>query len=411
MSNRLFIKNIADLFSRNITTVENTISQEKQDYILNVNEEEYINHLSQSVEFDIPTLDWDNVSADSYEKEFTEYGDWGRYREEQYKVKRQVFCYYIPVVGDKNLLYYRQANTFKIGGYAPEGTFKDGCLIIEFIQRGADISTIKSQYEEANREIKASHNRLLYDIEEHHKAIKGHVRTKFNERKQNLLHQINQLSSLGVPIRKSNAPGTFSIPKPQLRKKIEIKKPIVTEKGFKPEPALTDDDYIGILKHIDDCGKNFERMPSTYKGKGEEDLRDHILFVLDPNFEMGSATGETFNKNGKTDIMLNYNGQAVFIAECKYWTGEKGFLETIDQLLGYLTWRNSKASVIMFVKENDFSSIIQKAVEATKKHSNYLGEIGKSNESWFNFRLHLNGDTNREVKLAIQLYHLPKNNI
>lgn len=95
-------------------------------------------------------------------------------------------------------------------------------------------------------------------------------------------------------------------------------------------------------------------MPSIYKDKGEEDLRDHIIMTLDPNFEYGSVTGETFNKTGKTDIQLRHDSSVVFIAECKFWTGEKGFLRTIDQLLNYLTWRDTKTSVIMFVRQKDF---------------------------------------------------------
>lgn len=64
----------------------------------------------------------------------------------------------------------------------------------------------------------------------------------------------------------------------------------------------------------------------------------------------GSATGETFNKKGKTDILLRHAGNNAFVGECKFWKGEKSFLSTIDQLLGYLTWRDSKTAVIMFVK-------------------------------------------------------------
>jgi hypothetical protein len=82
----------------------------------------------------------------------------------------------------------------------------------------------------------------------------------------------------------------------------------------------------------------------------EEHLRDHILMVLDPNFEYGSATGETFNKKGKTDILLRHDSSVAFVAECKFWGGEKVFHKTIDQLLNYLTWRDSKTAVIIFVQ-------------------------------------------------------------
>ena len=74
-------------------------------------------------------------------------------------------------------------------------------------------------------------------------------------------------------------------------------------------------------------------------------FRDHLLLYLEPRYE-GSATGETFNSTGKTDILIRHENSNAFIAECKFWTGQKGYLETITQLLGYLTWRDSKAAVV-----------------------------------------------------------------
>ena len=158
---------------------------------------------------------------------------------------------------------------------------------------------------------------------------------------------------------------------------------------------------------IHDVGKEFERLPSLYAGKEEEHLRDHFLMMLEPNFE-GSATGETFNKTGKTDILLRHEGSNVFIGECKFWKGEKSFLSTIDQLLGYLTWRDSKAAVIMFVPNKDFSSVVETIKEAAPKHTNFLKYVGEKDETWFNYEFHLDGDRNRVVKLAVMLYHTPR---
>jgi len=41
----------------------------------------------------------------------------------------------------------------------------------------------------------------------------------------------------------------------------------------------------------------------------------------------------------------------VFIAECKIWEGKKRFSEGVDQLLGYLTWRDTKAAMIALLYE------------------------------------------------------------
>src|SRR5690606_11669459 len=114
-----------------------------------------------------------------------------------------------------------------------------------------------------------------------------------------------------------------------------------------------------------------------------------IIMTLDPNFEYGTVTGETFNKTGKTDIQLRYDSSVIFIAECKFWAGEKGYLKTISQLLNYLTWRDTKASVIIFARQKDFSSILNKVKEVTSSHENYLGFVSANDENWFNYRFHL----------------------
>jgi hypothetical protein len=234
------------------------------------------------------------------------------------------------------------------------------------------------------------------------------IKIFIESRKQQILKKNNLMASLGFPIKKKEGVAeTFSVPNPKLKEKI-IVKPIVYESEFKPEPSLDEHNYYKILKIINDVGKNFERLPSTYKGKSEEDIRDHILLILDPNFELGSAGGETFNKIGKTDISLRYDSSVVFIAECKYWKGEKVFLKTLDQLLGYLTWRNSKVAIINFVQNNEFTDVLNKVKTSITIHPNFLNELNPCDETWFNYKFHLNGDRNRELDLAVISFHLPK---
>ncbi|MFM9616172.1 hypothetical protein ACKI18_46870, partial [Streptomyces niveiscabiei] len=60
-----------------------------------------------------------------------------------------------------------------------------------------------------------------------------------------------------------------------------------------------------------------ERSPTAFKTMGEEDLRQHFLVQLNGQFD-GAATGETFNYEGKTDILLRVAGRNIFIAECKF---------------------------------------------------------------------------------------------
>jgi hypothetical protein len=166
-------------------------------------------------------------------------------------------------------------------------------------------------------------------------------------------------------------------------------------------------EYSIILERIHTTGKMLERHPATYKNKDEESLRDHFLVSLGPVVP-GSATGETFNKQGKTDILIRNANSNQFIGECKFWHGEKAFLETISQLLKYLTWRDTKAAIILFVPNSDFTDVIRKMKNFVSKHPNYLKLINEKDETWFNYEFKMNEDKMRRVNVAIMLFHLPK---
>lgn len=398
---------ISDVFQQVCEKIKTAIDNQSESYILNVNETDYIDYLEKIYRLSVPEIHFDHEYVDSYEADIpAENFPEAFYVIKGKKYKKDIIKFFIPVSGDINLLNFRPASSFSVLGanFAIEGNN----LVTEFINFSNNADEIKRNYENEVNRIHSNYNILIKDIQIFNNSLRMQINGYLSQRKQTLLDKNNLMSSLGVPLKKKgNVTTTFTIPNPALREKIVIVKPEVTEKGFTPEPTLDDKNYQAILKIINDVGKNFERMPSVYKDKDEETLRDHIIFVLDPNFEFGSASGETFNKSGKTDILLRYDSSVVFIAECKFWSGEKKYMSTIDQLLGYLTWRDTKSSVIIFVKQKDFSAVIEKVKNETSQHSNFLSFVNQSDENWFNYRFHINGDRNREVRLAIQLFHLP----
>lgn len=321
--------------------------------------------------------------------------------------RRQVIIYHIPYTGDINLLQLRP-NPFSMMSYEANFDTRQKCILIEIINFYNDPEKIKNQFNQEINNLSSNYQNIRNNCETFNSGLQSSIKHSIDFRKQQVLQKNSLLSSLGVPIKKKEGIAeTFSVPNPKLKEKIKVK-PIVYEKDFKPEPALDENNFQKILKIINDVGKNFERLPSTYKSKSEEDIRDHILLILDPNFELGSAGGETFNKIGKTDISLRYDSNVVFVAECKYWKGEKVFLKTIDQLLGYLTWRNSKVAIINFVQNAEFTDVLDKVKSSILTHPNFLKEKRESDETWFNYKFHLNGDRNRELDLAVISFHLPK---
>lgn len=403
---RVFYQN-GDL-SRYLKELEDNISEcikgESEDYLLNVNEEEYIKYKVFEYKIEYLSIEFEQAYAEQKE-EMIEAGmfpqDFYVYSGKSYP--KMVIYFHIPINGNIDLIRYTPSTRIM---WTKEMILKGNELVFKKIQFRDDIEATNREFERIVDDLRTMEGYLNKDIICFNNSLRGKIQSIFNSRKQELLKRKNLLSSLKIPIKKVDTGAkTFSIPTPNLRKKITIK-PIVKEKGYSPEPTLDDDVYREILNVIHSMGKEFERKPSVYSNKSEEQLRDHFLMLLEPNFE-GSATGETFNKKGKTDILLRYDNSNVFIAECKFWKGKVGYLKTIDQLLNYLTWRDSKSAVVIFVKNKELSNVIKIIESETETHSNYLGFVNKEDETWFNFRFHTNGDKNREIKLAIMLYHVP----
>ena len=83
--------------------------------------------------------------------------------------------------------------------------------------------------------------------------------------------------------------------------------------------------YKRILNEIYSFGSEFEKTPKTYCNLNEEELRNVLVAYLN-GLCVDSVTSETFNKNGKTDILISHDSDILFIAECKIWHGQKKYL-------------------------------------------------------------------------------------
>lgn len=398
---------LSDYLVQNTNKIQSLINSKLEDYILHINETKYINHLINQFTVKPINIDFENIFSDPpYEKQIpAEY-----FRDALFHVRAgesyptQAFIYHLPYTGNPDLFQCRPSAYIL---WATEVFLKDQYLCFEVFSLRDDVEEINRNAQQIVSKIKTQLGHLIAEIERYNGNLPTTVTQFFQERKQYLFHKIQMVAALEVPVKKrEDLPKTYAIPTAEFRKSVSVE-PQVTEVAYEPEPTLAEPVYQDILQIIHDLGKGFEQLPSTYLDKGEEDLRDYIRLFLGLHFE-GSTTSETFNKNGKTDILIQHENSNAFIAECKFWNGKKGYLKTITQLLGYLTWRDSKAAVIMFVRNKNLSSVLQTAEEVTPNHSNYLDFVDKKEDTWFNYRFHINDDRNREVKLGVLFFHIPE---
>ncbi len=58
------------------------------------------------------------------------------------------------------------------------------------------------------------------------------------------------------------------------------------------------------------------------------------------------------------------------------WSGPKAFSEALDQLLGYLVWRDTKSALIVFMRRENVSDVRAKAEATIRAHARFKRERG-----------------------------------
>lgn len=79
----------------------------------------------------------------------------------------------------------------------------------------------------------------------------------------------------------------------------------------------------------------------------------------------------------------------------------------MDQLLSYLSWRDTKAAVLLFNRNADFTDVLRKIADAGPAHPNFKRDLGKSDESTFRYVFRQPKDPNRDITLTVLAFDIP----
>jgi hypothetical protein len=256
------------------------------------------------------------------------------------------------------------------------------------------------------RQLIASQKQL---IDQYHVRIPGQVRSTIYHRRAEVEKLHGLTAAFNIPmVKKSGMPEFRPI---EVAKRITRPLPRPSAVGYKPEPAITTETYEELLAIIRHAGASFEGTPQTYLPLGEEGLRDNVLSHINVVFE-GKATGETFRKYGKTDIRLEEESRSAFVGECKLWGGEKVLLDALTQLLGYVTWRDCKAALVLFNKDVAGFSGVQGTIDVSlRAHPKFLRPMNTGRAGEWRFVFQSQEDAGREVTVhvfAFNLYVVPE---
>ncbi|WP_051451940.1 hypothetical protein [Actinospica robiniae] len=308
----------------------------------------------------------------------------------------------VPYTGDRLVFDFRPP-TFQ--SVVPRASVLDGELHLVWIGSGERPETVKAYFgkELDTIELWLSWSRTA--VEAFTRELRAVVEGRVQQRYAGLQARQSLTASLGFKQR-SASPTCSTVP--ITRRKITVARP-PSVGPFRPDPALDTQTYEQILAVLRSQMISLERTASTTAKLDEEEIRDLLLSTLNGQFDLaGRARGETFNCMGKTDILVNVDGKNVFIAECKFWHGPKKWSETVDQLLRYLTWRDTKGALLLFMRRGAPSHIIAEAVRTIENHRNYKTTINVATpREHADFVLRTDSDPNSEVTFAQLPFHLP----
>ncbi len=393
------------------SNLKNKITREIEsatdDYILNVNEVEYINYLMEK--FTLHQLTINNDSEEILEpivikvpsKDFPYSG--GRYG--CYKEGFLITISY-SFEGDAELFTIRP-ESFTLTTY--EITIDKSAKTVSF-----QVEIFSQNAEEFEKEKQRAYSHAFSNLANinnsvnfYNSNLRQYIISVFHENKDKRLSKNRFFSAIKVK-KTSTSPSSYSIP--IIEKKASIKPQCSTEKAYNLEPTIDKTSYECIIKEIIQLGKSMEQKPSLYTGKDEEGLRDLFITLLETRFDSTTVTGETFNHGGKTDILMRHtDGSNVFVAECKIWHGQQHFKDAISQLFDrYLTWRDSKAALMLFIPGVKFSSVLDTIQASITSHPYYKRHIGNHGDSSFSYIFKLPQDDEKDVYLEVIAFNFDK---
>ncbi|MEY9120526.1 hypothetical protein [Bradyrhizobium yuanmingense] len=389
-------QNLSDHVDAHVRDALAAVQGMNADTFLNTPTEDIISDLVEQHTITVPKLRRDDAYIDGPHEVDIRMSDYGR----EIRLRGTLLALIIPYDGEGGMFY---VNPGRWGG-AIRGNLHHNDLVLTVRGENLQANVVNTQFEARIGEIQDYLNAQQAMADAARNSLPNRLRPEIEARKKKLLDTRQMVTGLSFPIKaRTDAPKTSTAP--VTRRKI-IATPAATVTPFAPEPVLDQANYEAILGIINSMALVMERSPSAFTTMGEESLRQHFLVQLNGHFE-GAATGETFNFAGKTDILIRVTDRNIFIAECKFWSGEKAFIETINQLLGYLSWRDTKAAVIIFNRNRNFSGVLQTIQEAVPRHPHLKRSLPKRSETSFRYLFGMPADHNRELQLTVMAFDIP----
>ena len=383
----------------------NEVASLSEDRVLNTSPEDLCNYLVDKYTIEAAEIDESGINAD-YGDAQVDISQRFEYavsdRSHPHYITGTRLTFYVPFTGDPELFKCRPS-TYNFS--PPYATVRNGELVFIYERTTQGAAAVQTEFERDRQNVKEYLGWIAHDVEQFNSTIQGKASQNITARREKLLQDRGLVAGLGYPLRRrEGVPTTFV--SPEVRRRIVPQLPPTSTQPYRPEPTLGMDDYEHTLSVLSNMVVVMERSPKAFIGMGEEDLRTHFLVHLNGHYE-GQATGETFNYEGKTDILIRVDGSNIFIAECKFWTGPSDLKEALDQLLGYTSWRDTKAALLVFNRDREMSTVLNRIPDVVREHAGYKADRTCPSETGFRYVFGHRDDANRELILTVLVFDVP----
>jgi hypothetical protein len=334
----------------------------ESDNIININEEEYLQCLYSMFSSSVPILHEDQKRMDTEEIRFDGYEKPTAENPTMLSGKLKITIY-IPFEGVSHI-FHCTPTTYTAYIINGEIEHQNKILKLSYEVRDRDKDKFLFLLNRDLDRIKQYLNALSGDVSAHNLWIKEKAKLFLVQRKMQISNDKNFTKSLGIPLKEDmSISSTYPIP---LQVQTFNAKSFTTE----PEPEINQADYQRILEIISSMSIAMERSPKTFTKLKEPEIRDFFIIILNSHY-FGQVFGEALNNQGKTDILVRVKDKNVFIAECKFWKGETEFNKCINQILRYVSWRDIKATILLFYRGKHLIDVMKKIRTTVLRHPNY----------------------------------------
>ena len=310
---------------------------------------------------------------------------------------------HVPFAGEKDIFHFLPSSHILVQLHA---RVTDDELLIDIEYPDDRPLAITAHTDKFIERVETNLTNARADIAKFNSDLEEFAMNAIVARRARIEEHLAHVATTGLPIKHNGDAEKASIPEVITRRAAPLLPSLREDEPMELEPVLLDEHYEHILSVIRQHTRSMERDPQAYATMGEEARRRVILDALNTHYQ-GAGSAEAFNFGGKTDILITYEGRSLFMAECKFWSGVKSFTDTIDQLLGYQAWRDTKLAILMFVRERGLTTIIERAREALEAHPQFVVWRDSSAETELRATVTWKGDERRHADLAVLFVSTP----